>query len=216
MIKNFQQFFESIKTDKLSELKNHLNRSNIDLAKWIIDNLNIEHKGELTDDVAVKIIKSVDSKEYWSKLPTMYFFDSPAETVKPNSWLMHFTKHPLEIESSGFKKGEPDYLKLGMTWGKNSNSPGYNYALLPEDALETYSTLDKAFVHWVSNLQNKGGVVFFKAPAIKAWHFGDEIEQAIFWGPDAINIIAAFRENGKWKYKNKVYDTLEEVYDEIS
>jgi hypothetical protein len=209
------KLFEEFSSNKLDILKDHLKRSNIDLAKWIIKNLGINVKsiGPLTDKAAQSIIQSVNKKEYWPKLPTMYFFDSPSEDVPEGTWLMHFTTVPNEIAKVGFTKGEPNYLKLGMNWGKNAESVGYNYGFIPEDAIEKYFSLQEARSIWLFG--GKGGVVFFKAPAIKAYHFGDEIDQAIFWGPDAYEIIPVTFEYRKWNYNGKQYETLDDVYDII-
>ena len=211
-LKGYLQFFESNSSSKLDVLKDHLKRSNIDLAKWIIKNLgvNVRQSGPLTNDSAEFIIKSVNTKEYWSKLPSMYFFDSPAKDIPDGTWMMHFTPVPNEIVKGGFTKGEPNYLKLGMNWGVHSESEGYNYGFIPEDAIEKYGSLDEARKIWLFG--RKGGVVFFKAPAIKAYHFGDEIDQAIFWGPEAYEITPVTLEYGKWKYNNDEYKTLDDVY----
>lgn len=213
-MKYLKLFEEFRSNDKLDVLKKHLDRTNIDLAKWIIKNLgiNVRSIGPLTDKAAESIILSVNKKEYWPKLPTMYFFDSPAEDVPEETWLVHYTKFPEEIARTGFNKGEPDYLKLGMSWGKNSNQPGYNYGFVPEDAIEKYGSLQEGYTHWSIYSHDRGGAVFFKAPAIKVYHFGDEIEQAIFWGPDAYEIIPVTRKDGKWNYKENSYETLDDVY----
>lgn len=210
-IKLFEEFQSS---NKLDILKNHLDRTNIDLANWIIKNLgvNVKSIGPLTDKAAQSIIQSVNKKEYWPKLPTMYFFDSPAEDVPKDTWLVHYTKFPEEIANTGFTKGEPDYLKLGMSWGENSDRPGYNYGFVPDDVVEKYGSLQDGYTKWSIYSQNKGGVVFFKSPAIKDYHFGDEIEQAIFWGPDAYEIIPVTRKEGKWNYNGENYETLDDVY----
>lgn len=211
-LKGYLQFFESNSSSKLDVLKDHLKRSNIDLAKWIIKNLgvNVRQSGPLTNDSVEFIIKSVNTKEYWSKLPSMYFFDSPAKDIPNGTWMMHFTPVPNEIVKGGFAKGEPNYLKLGMNWGVHSESEGYNYGFLPGDAIEKYGSLEEARKIWLFG--RKGGVVFFKAPAIKAYHFGDEIDQAIFWGPEAYEITPVTLEYGKWKYNNDEYKTLDDVY----
>lgn len=209
------KLFEEFTSNKLQVLKDHLKRSNIDLANWIIKNLgvNVRQSGPLTDDSAEFIIKSVNTKEYWAKLPSMYFFDSPAKDVPEGVWMMHFTPVPDGIAKDGFMKGEPNFLKLGMNWGVHSESEGYNYGFLPEDAIEKYGSLQAARKIWLFG--GKGGVVFFKAPAIKAYHFGDEIDQAIFWGPEAYEIMPVTLEYGKWNYNNNEYKTLDDVYNII-
>lgn len=209
------KLFEEFSSNKLDILKDHLKRTNIDLANWIIKNLGINVKsiGPLTNKAAVDLINTVNTKEYWPKLPTMYFFDSPAKDVPEGTWLMHFTPVPDKIAKGGFMKGEPNYLKLGMNWGVHSETEGYNYGFIPEDAIEKYGSLQEARSTWLFG--GKGGVIFFKAPAIKAYHFGDEIDQAIFWGPDAYEITPVTFEYRKWNYNGKQYETLDDVYDII-
>ena len=213
MFRSYAQFFESSTgISKLNQLKTHLDRTNVDLAKWIVDNLGVKHEGRMTEKDAVNIIKTVNTKEWWPKLPTMYFFDSPAEDVKEGTILVHFTRDPEKILKEGFKYGEPDYLKLGMNWGHISRKePGFNYAFDPKDLVENYGSLQKAFLEWVP----RGGAIFFRAPAIKDWHFGDEIDQVLFWGPDAHEIKATFYQKGEWEFKGEKFKTLDESYNSI-
>jgi hypothetical protein len=214
-LKSFQQFLnenrELLESSHLEVLKKHLDRTDISLAQWIVKNLHVNGSDTPTPKEAEAIIKSVDSKEYYSKLPSMYFFDSPAEDVESGTWLVHFTRKPQEIEKQGFIHGEPDFLKLGMSWGSQSDKPGYNYAFVPEDAIEKYGSLEKAFRFWVP----RGGAIFFKAPAIKDYHFGDEVEEVLFWGADATQILGTKREEGVWTFQGKKYSTLDEIYKEV-
>ena len=177
-IYTFTEFLNESNNPKLEILKNHFNRTNKSLAKWIIDNLGIEGSYK-TEKEAIKVIKAVDSHKYYDKLPSMYFFDSPAHDLPEGEWLIHFTKRPEQILKSGFNRGTPDYLKIGMSWGRQSIEPGYNYAFRIKDVEEKYGSIEAAAKFW------KGTPIYFKAPAIVNYHFGDEIDQVIFWGPDA-------------------------------
>ena len=177
-MKKFKNYSDHLRLEKL---KTHLDRTNKDLAEWILKNLDVTGSLDSEDEI-VRIIKSVDSEKYYSKLPTMYFFDSPAEDVPDGLELVHFTKYPNKIISQGFRYGEPDYLKLGMSWGSKSKVPGFNYGFTLDDIFEKYGSIEKASDHW------NGIPVYFKAPAIKDFHFGDEVDQVIFWGPSAYDI----------------------------
>ena len=174
------QLFES-GVDRLQALKAHFDRTNVDLARWIIQNIDAPGlpKDVSNDKDAQAIIKMVDQGRYYRDLPAMYFFDSPAEYVPEDMWLVHFTNYTDSIIKNGFTKGTPDFLKLGMSWGISSSQPGYNYGLTVDDAVEKYGSIEKASKHW------GGKPVYFKAPAIKNYHFGDDVEQVLFWGPDA-------------------------------
>ena len=174
------KLFEST-TGRLQVLKDHFDRTNMELANWIIKNI---YDPELPDNIsneeeAKQVIKKVDQHKYYRKLPAMYFFDSPAEDVPEDTWLVHFTDYPDDIIKDGFTKGTPDFIKLGMSWGITSQQPGYNYGLTVDDAIEKYGSIEKAAKHW------NGKPIYFKAPAIKNYHFGDDVEQVLFWGPDA-------------------------------
>lgn len=200
--------FESRK-DHLQQLKDHLDRTNKSLAQWIVDKLGYPAPARMTESAAIRIIRAVNNKDWWDRLPTMYFFDSPAEDVPYGTTLLHFTRKPMEIANGGFRYGTPDYLRLGMSWGSRSVSgPGFNYAFVADDLIERYGTLDRAFQKWVPF----GGCVFFRAPAIKAWHFGDEIDQVIFWGPDARVDRVALHSTSGWTMDGERYDTLDHAY----
>lgn len=175
-IKSYQ-LFESV-NDRLQVLRDHFDRTNIDLAEWILSNLGVTGSAD-TEEEAIKVIKSVDNPKYYKDLPAMFFFDSPAEDVPEGTWLVHFTKDPATIIEHGFTKGTPDYKKLGMSWGSTKAQPGYNYAFTVDDAIEKYGSIEAAAKHW------KGNPVYFKAPAIKNYHFGDDVEQVLFWSADA-------------------------------
>ena len=179
--------FNSFNESKLDVLRRHFIRDDKKLAKWIVDNLKIEGDPDDEND-ALRIIKSVDSYIYYKQLPTMYFFDSPSEDVPNGTWLVHFTdqKKANYILKKGFIYGTTDYLKLGMSWGKYSRDAGYNYAFVPEDCIEKYGSLENACKEW-----DKVAIFFKSKDAIKNYHFGDDIEQVLFWGSDAYDIKIA-------------------------
>jgi len=174
--------FISESKQEIPKLKKHFDRSNKDLAKWIVDNLGVDGDTS-TEQGCIDIIKSVDSQKYYKQLPPMYFFDSPAEYVPKGTWLIHFTKRKKELLQNGFKYGTPDWEGIGMSWGSISSKKekGYNYAFEPDDIIEKYGSINSAAEHW------HGEPIWFKLTdkAIKNYHFGDEIEQVIFWGEDA-------------------------------
>lgn len=169
-------------------LKDHFVRTNMDLAKWIKTNLLPKAKLDTESD-AVKLIGQVNSKKYFSKLPSMYFFDSPAFDYPSKGKIIHFVRSKSireNILKNGFIYGEPNYLKIGMSWGSMetpNRKVGYNYGLDYDDMIEKYGTIEKAAKVW-------GGypVVFNASDAIKNYHFGDDVEQVIFWGPSVTNI----------------------------
>ena len=94
IIKTFEQYIFENSSTKLELLKKHLDRTDISLAQWIVKNLGVKGSENPTQKEAEEIVRSVNSRSYYSKLPTMYFFDSPAEDVKEGTWLVHFTRNP--------------------------------------------------------------------------------------------------------------------------
>ena len=140
--------------------------------------------GTATEEQLQKLFKAVDNKMYYSKLPISYFFDTPNKMPKGVK-LVHFTNRADEIVENGFNRGTPNLNDLGMSWGSRApeTKPGWNYAF-PEDYIEyEYKSLEKAMKHW-----NRTQAVRFDADAVVAFHYGDDVYQAIFWGPSAKNI----------------------------
>jgi hypothetical protein len=184
----YNEFLNESAGKKTDVLKHHFDRTNMSLAQWIKDHLLPSEKLETEAD-AIRIVGKVNSKQYYTKLPAMYFFDSPAEDYSSNNLIIHFARSERirdGILQRGFIYGEPDYLKLGMNWSsrhKPKREEGFNYGLDYDDMLEKYGTLQKAAKHWGSY------PISFKATdAIKNYHFGDDVEQVLFWGPSAYDI----------------------------
>ena len=137
-----------------------------------------------TEEELNKLFRAVDNKMYYSRLPISYFFDEPNKLPK-GSKLIHLTNHADDIVANGFTRGTKNLNDLGMSWGsrKTTPQPGWNYAF-PEDYIEyEYKTLERAMRHW-----NATQAVEFEAEAIVAFHYGDNVYQALFWGPSAKNI----------------------------
>jgi len=100
-------------------------------------------------------------------------------------WLLHCSDEAHRIASEGFRRGVEDIGRLGLTtylpesW---KDYPGYNFAFTIPDAARY------AF--------ERGGrckygrhMVLLKAPYVYVYHHGDSEPQAIFWGPDAREIV---------------------------
>lgn len=137
-----------------------------------------------TEEELQKLFRAVDNKMWYSKLPISYFFDAPNK-LPAGTKLVHFTNRADEIVKNGFTRGTQDLNNLGMSWGSRApeTRPGWNYAF-PEDYIDyAYKSIDKAMKHW-----NRTQAVRFDADAVVAFHYGDDVYQAIFWGPSAKNI----------------------------
>jgi len=190
-VKSYEGFLnESAGGKKTDVLKQHFDRTNMSLAQWIKDHLLPKEKLDSESD-AINLIGKVNSRRYFSKLPTMYFFDSPAEDHPSDKLIVHFVsskKIQQSIIENGFVYGEADYLKLGMNWSsrhKPKRDIGYNYGLDYDDMLEKYGSLEKGAKHWGAY-----PITFKSTDAIKNYHFGDDVEQVLFWGPSAYDIKA--------------------------
>lgn len=187
-MKNFDQFlFEN----RLNDLMQFLTKSNqslytdllkVDGVADLCKSLDLPTNGTATDEEAAKLADALNNRKWYDKLPASYFFDSPPIELPGNTKLIHFAKDPEALIQNGFTKGTIDFKKLGMSWGRYNNAPGWNYAFEEKDLLEKYGTMEKASAHW------GGTPVVFECAAVKAYHYGDEIDQCLFWGPDAQNI----------------------------
>jgi hypothetical protein len=69
-------------------------------------------------------------------------------------------------------------------------SPGYNFAYEPQDSGRYGTDGDRR--------KYGSGIVVFKAPYVYIWHDFDEEPQAIFWGPDATDIIEVAGVDGSY------------------
>jgi hypothetical protein len=114
-----------------------------------------------------------------------------------NEWLVHMTNNLSGISNEGFNIGvtidELAYTPgLGTTNGKYG--PGYNFAF----------TADEAYVAEHSGYGKY--CVLFQGSGIMIWHYGDEQNQVIFYGPTAKNLIFITKsdEYSNWCVKSQI------------
>lgn len=187
----FENFFNGGQIDDLERALHKTPSEKFDLIVNIKGMEPVLHKigllgvrgDDATEEQLQRLFRAVDNKIYYHRLPVSYFFDVP-ERLPKNTKLLHFTNYADEIAEGGFTRGTSDLNKLGMSWGSRTNSgPGWNYAF-PKDYIDyAYGSLDRALKHW-----NRNQVVEFEAEALLAFHYGDGVYQALFWGPSAKNI----------------------------
>lgn len=195
-IKLFEEFINEqlITEDRLNDLENALTKDNaklfdllikVDGIEELLKKLNLEGKTGKTATLKEieKLASAVNNNKWYDKLPVSYFFDSPPVRLSNNTQLIHFTSKADDIIKNGFTRGTPNLDDLGMSWGSKTSSAGWNYAFELKDVIEKYGSIKKAKRHWHTN-----DAVVFNAPGIKAYHYGDDIEQVLFWGADAKNI----------------------------
>jgi hypothetical protein len=113
-----------------------------------------------------------------------YVYFSSASLVPKTTWLVHFTDDPSAIAEQGFVYGQEDVRRLGLTTHfvdrVRKSHEGWNFAF---EAKNAPSGRGKYGEH----------VVLFQAPAVLAYHTGDEERQAIFWGPSVRCVIPIYR-----------------------
>lgn len=188
----FESFVNEAKIDDLQKALDKTPAEKFDLIVGIKGMEQVVHSNGLegvtgdtaTEEELEKLFNAVNSKLYYPRLPVSYFFDEPNRVPKGTK-LVHLTNHADAIVSGGFTRGTRDFNDLGMSWGSRTATPkpGWNYAF-PADYIEyEYKSLEKAMKHW-----NAKQAVEFEAEAIVAFHYGDNVFQAMFWGPSAKNI----------------------------
>lgn len=102
--------------------------------------------------------------------------------VKP-TWLVHFTDDPLGIAADGFKYGWEGTEGLGLTThftdSARKRGTGYNFAFVlgSRDARNAAGRPGKGPKY------GRHAVVFWGG-GVEAYHYGDEENQVIFWGPE--------------------------------
>jgi len=148
-------------------------------------------------------------EEYIDRHPDKDSFSQPAynnmsfEELKKPQWLVHFTDDPKSIQLQGFLYGHEDFEGLHLTtWKRNrTKTPGYNFAL----ELGSRNT---------SNIARKAKYgkhcVIFWGAAVKAYHYGDEENQMIFWGPSIRTdmIFAMFGDRDEWRVPSSERDSV--------
>lgn len=135
--------------------------------------------------------------------PAWVYYDTPQ--ILKNTWLVHFTNNGDDIVKNGFTKGVNEIEKLALTTHLgdfDKKYGGYNFA---------YTITD--FKKYAKNrLGYKYGkeLVIFKSSGVRLWHSGDDENQTIFWGKEAIHINCIHNEYGDWVIRNKVGNKIYE------
>lgn len=120
----------------------------------------------------------------YEDLPTWMSCDY--QGVVKNEWCIHFTNDAESIARNGFTSGTDDVNRLGYTTRSSKMSSGYDFAY-PIDSPNV-------------DMGNYGDeAVLFQTSGVKVWHYGDQEEQVIFYGPYAKNFIPIVRdESNNW------------------
>ena len=116
-----------------------------------------------------------DLVEDYSELPAWL----SVEFIRPvkNEWCIHFTKDADSIAREGFTGGTPYVEKLAYTnAGQDKSGRGYNFAFLLGDRDVDYNDYGNQ-------------AVIFRASGVLIYHYGDNQDQVIFWGPSVKSFI---------------------------
>lgn len=142
-----------------------------------------------------------------------------AQLLPRLTWLVHFTDYPEDIATQGFTKGVADVNKLGLTnyvGDYDKKYGGYNFAFV-------VNSRDAEIAATYHNGNPKYGkhAVMFQNSGVKAYHYGDEENQVIFWGADVQtrDMIVLKNNFGDWAvmartfyYKDKTPSFDKELY----
>jgi hypothetical protein len=106
--------------------------------------------------------------------------------VVKNEWCIHFGSDSESIAKEGFTGGTPDIERLAYTnAGQQKPYAGYNFAFLINDRNVDYNGYgDEA--------------VIFRTSGVEIYHYGDNQNQVIFWGPNVKSFIPIHQEDGDW------------------
>lgn len=123
------------------------------------------------------------------ELPTWMTTDF--NRIIKNEWCIHFGNNATEIAKEGFTGGTEDISHLAYTnAGQEKPTAGYNFAFVINDRKVDYNEYgDEA--------------VIFRTSGVEIYHYGDNEDQVIFWGPNAHDFIPIKfdREYGDWVVK---------------
>lgn len=106
--------------------------------------------------------------------------------IVKNEWCIHFGSDSENIAREGFTGGTEDIDHLAYTnAGQQKHYAGYNFAFLINDRSVDYNEYgDEA--------------VIFRTSGVEIFHYGDDQNQVIFWGPNVKSFIPIHQESGDW------------------
>ena len=148
--------------------------------KFVENIANIIVNNNLTD--AFIYYLQVSSNEY--ELPSWLFMDF--NRVVKNEWCIHFGSDSENIAREGFTGGTEDIDHLAYTnAGQQKHHAGYDFAFLINDRNVDYNEYGNE-------------AVIFRTSGVEIFHYGDNQNQVIFWGPNVKSFIPIHQESGDW------------------
>ena len=167
---------------RYSEFENLLNDGEFDYEDESLVEmfLNMLEENNLCDHFVSEMQNIVDYYE----LPSWCTMDF--NRIVKNEWCIHFGSDSESIAKEGFTGGTPEIEHLAYTnAGVQKSSAGYDFAFLINDRSVDYNEYgDEA--------------VIFRTSGIEVYHYGDNQNQVVFWGPNVKSFIPIHQENGEW------------------
>lgn len=111
----------------------------------------------------------------------LYFCAVARRLLDEDEWLIHFTDDAYGIAHDGFTHGTDDMQALCLTTWKTHESKqrgGYNFAFTLHD-----------YLRYGGERYGHEAVLFKADAAVLIYHYGDEENQVVFWGPSAHSIV---------------------------
>lgn len=142
--------------------------------------LNMLEENNLCDHFVSEMQNIVDYYE----LPSWCTMDF--NRIVKNEWCIHFGSDSESIAKEGFTGGTPEIEHLAYTnAGAQKTSAGYDFAFLINDRSVDYNEYgDEA--------------VIFRTSGVEIYHYGDNQNQVVFWGPNVKSFIPIHQDNGDW------------------
>lgn len=174
--KNWEDEFSDEELEELKDNDENDFENNIDILK--------NHP-----DVASAFLKYAENlSEYWGDNANDVFdYEDNVDVNK--DWLIHFSEDAGSIAYKGFIKGTGDLEHLALTDGSNYSSEGYNFAFLADEVTNSEAE------YYCGRNSDNWGAVMFHANGIEAYHYGDNQNQVIFWGPSARDLVPIYHGN---------------------
>lgn len=176
------------------------------IQEAIDDGSAAELLSEIPDPLIPILISTAEQGQY-SDVPPASAFDNAKENAA--GWLVHST-NATDLDYTGFRFGVEDMSGLAYTGGgfAGHGGPGYNFAYEPE-SFERYG-FNRGRPKY-----GKWHYLLWVPSYLVAWHYGDQEQQAIFWGPSARNIIEIREDDGSWMMpqwqRSPRFSTVEEL-----
>lgn len=114
------------------------------------------------------------------------------------TWLVHFSNNADDIVLQGFEIGAEDMTDIALTkFDRGKKYPGYNFAFIADSR---YANRAAASPYGRRDGSGKYGedAVMFMNSGVHFYHYGDEEDQIVFYGPEANDFILLKYVDGKY------------------